>query len=195
MKKHPIMMKDEQKSQAYLWGYGFGAALIGLGLLVMSIALGSALRSATRGVQKVALPGRQTITMKEGLYIGLLPPKKGATISAQDVSVVISDEQGSPVTQVSFPPEVARLNAALGVSLFQLQIPYDGRYTVESLLARDVPAAELLLIHESLNSNRSDLIVGAILLLVLGGFGAYLIILTYRRNKIPQGTSTAPQRS
>ncbi len=173
---------EDRRSQMLLWGYGFGAALIGMGLLVLSIALGSALHSATRGIQKLSIPGRRMVTLKEGLYVGLLPaPNNGPALSARDVDVVINSEDGAPVTLVPFPPEAAQANAKIGTSLFQTDIPFDGRYEVQSRAAENAPPAELLLIHESLSRNRSDIAVGVILMAVLGGFGTIVLILTHRR--------------
>jgi hypothetical protein len=170
-----------------LWGYGFGAALILMGFLVLSIALGSALRSATHGVHRVTMPGRQALTLKEGLYIGLLPAGKDAPAPG-DVRVLLTDESGAPIPQTPIPPELSQANRKVGTTLFQAEVPYDGRYGVESRLPDGAAPAQLLLVHESLNRNPSDILVGVILLVVLGGFGAYILIITYRR-----GAAAAPR--
>lgn len=166
-----------------LWGYGFGAALIGLGLLVLAVALGSALRSATRGVHRLTLPGFQTLTLDEGLYVGILPaPKTGPAPSADGVQVVITEQGGGAVPLAAFPPELAQANKKIGTTLFQAQVAYKGRYDVQSRTPGDAPA-ELLLLHESLSRNPTHLAVGGILLAVLGGFGLYIIVMTYRRGR------------
>jgi hypothetical protein len=165
------------------WGYGFGAALIGMGLLVLSIALGSALRAATRGVHRVPIPGTQTVTLREGLYVGLLPaPKQGPAPDPRTIVVRITGPNGAAVPETAFPPEMALANSRVGVSLFQADIPYEDRYTVETARTDGGPnSGELLLIHESLQRNPTDIIVGVILMTVLGGFGVAVIVLTYRR--------------
>jgi hypothetical protein len=167
-----------------LWGYGFGGFLIGLGLLVLSIALGSALRSATRGIHRLTLPGRSVLELKEGLHVAILPAAKtGLPPEAGGVDVDLVDEAGRQVPRVPFPPEMSQANRRIGTTLFQAQIPYDGRYALEGRLPAGSSPAELLLIHESLSRNPSDILVGAILFLVLGGFGVYIIVLAYRRGR------------
>lgn len=178
------MLPARTPANPALWGYGFGALLIGLGLLVLSIALGSALRSATRGVHRMTLPGKAVLALKEGLHVAILPaPKAGPTPAAADVEVSLADELGVQVPRLPFPPEMAQANRKIGTSLFQAQVPYDGRYTLEGRLPAGAPAAELLLIHESLSRNPSDILVGGILFVVLGGFGVYIIAIAYRRGK------------
>ncbi len=172
------------RANPLLWGYGFGALLIFMGLLVLSIALGSALHSATRGVQTLTLPESRVVSLKEGLYIGLLPTSaKGPASSPGDVQVTITGENGVPVSETPFPPEAVQANQKIGASLFQADVPYDGRYRVEGRLAAGEGPVTVLLIHESLSRNPSDLLVGVILLVVLGGFGLYIILLTHRRSK------------
>lgn len=164
------------------WGYGFGAALIGMGLLVLSIALGSALRAATRGVSRVPIPGTQTVTLREGLYVGLLPtPKQGPAPDPRTIVARIIGPNGAVVPETAFPPEMALANSRVGVSLFQADVPYEDRYTVETARTDGSGPAELLLIHEPLQRNPTDIIVGVILMTVLGGFGIAVIVMTYRR--------------
>ena len=164
------------------WGYGFGATLIGMGLLVLSIALGSALRAATRGVHRLPIPATQTLTLREGLTVGLLPtPKQGPAPDPRTVLVRITAPNGAAVPETAFPPEMAIANSRVGVSLFQADIPYEDRYTVETARTDGSSSGELLLVHESLQRNPTDIIVGAILMAVLGGFGVAVIVLTYRR--------------
>lgn len=184
-KKHvsspPAASKEaERRSQMLLWGYGFGATLIGLGLLVLSIALGSALRSATRGIMKIPIPGRQVVSLSEGLHVAILPAQ-AANLSADNVDLTVAHEDGSPVPQALFPPELRQANRKIGTSLLQIQIPFDGPYAVEGRVREGGGSGEILLVHESLSSNRSDILVGVILLLVLGGFGVYILLLTRRR--------------
>lgn len=177
----PLAPATASRSNPALWGYGFGALLIGLGLLVLSIALGSALRSATRGTHRLSLPGSHSLLLKEGLYVGILPAAGKTPPLSGDVWVTITDQSGVPVQQMPFPPELAGANEKIGRSLFQALIPYEDRYTLESRLPPDASPAELLLIHESLSRNSSDIIVGLILMVVLGGFGIYVLIVTWRR--------------
>jgi hypothetical protein len=172
------------RTNPLLWGYGFGAALIGMGLLVLSIALGSALHSATRGVHKLSLPASTTLALKEGLYVGILPaPKTGPAPTARDVEVTLTEENGTIVPTTPFPPEAAQANAKVGTSLFQADVPYEGRYKVDGVTLTGPGPVEFLLVHESLSRNPSNILVGVILMAVLGGFGVYILALTHRRSK------------
>lgn len=166
-----------------LWGYGFGAALIVLGLLVLSIALGSALRAATRGVHKASLPGANTFHLKEGLYVAILPATGKSPLAAADVEISLTDESGAEVPRVPFPPEMALANGKIGTTLFQTQIMFPGTYVLKGRLPEEAAPAELLLVHESLRRNPSDILVGVILMAVLSGFGLYMIWITYRRGR------------
>ena len=96
--KKQIQVKPTSQNQALVrWGYGLGAALILLGLIVFSIALGQVLHSATRGLHKVSFPGEQRLTLEPGVHMGIyvpegepLPPEKLA-----DLSVALRDGNGS----------------------------------------------------------------------------------------------------
>jgi hypothetical protein len=166
-----------------IWGYGVGAALIAFGLLVLAIALGSSLRSATRGIHRLQFPGTQRLEMKEGFYVGVFRPAKEEEPVPAGLTVEVTDESGAPVP-VAEVPEALRPNTPKdGIPLFQVQVPFDGPHRVTGRTASG--AAEIYLIHQSVARNPSDLIVGAVLFLVLGGFGVFMLILTYRRGRRP----------
>lgn len=169
------------------WGYVLGGGLCLVALVVLSVALGNALRSATRGVHMFQAPGIQELELKNGgVYVGVYPHKgEGAVpvaeLAALDFSVV-DGKTGAPLP-LERSPEGAVYHQAgqTGAVLFQFEAARPGKYVLRAFSAADAAAPrQMMLVHESLQQNRSDIAAGAIFFLVLAGFGIYVLIKTYK---------------
>jgi hypothetical protein len=172
---------------AFPWGYIFGGGLCLVGLIVLSVALGTALRSATRGVHMLRAPGVHELELRNaGVYVGLYPHKGEGDLPLLELGALefgLSDAATGERLPVQKAPggAVFRQGGQSGVVLFQFETPSRGKYLLTAAApAGDVPARELLLVHESLQQNRSDIAAGAIFFLVLTGFGVYVLIKTYK---------------
>jgi hypothetical protein len=176
------LKNNEQQKKLF---YGLGFALIGLGVLVLSIALGQVVRTTTRGYHPLSLPGRYDLTLKPGLYLGVGNPQKPPLPSDAflGVRVDLQGPDGLPIPVERTPGAVALMMGNRTVQgVFQFEVMEDGPHvlTAEGPLAPE-PSLDILLVHESLASNRSDVTVGIILFLVLACTGIYTVVSTRRK--------------
>lgn len=180
------------------WGYGAGAALCLLGLVLLSVAFGQVLRTTTRGVSRLEAPGIAVLALKNpGLYVGFYQHKGKDPVPLQELAaleIAVRSEDGAslPVERGAGAQAFAAAGQR-GAILFQFQALTAGRYEVTA--ASPLPEAakrEILVIHESLNSNRADIFAGIVLCLVLGGFGVYILLRTHRAAQRAAEASAAP---
>ncbi|MBI4396019.1 MAG: hypothetical protein HY548_02915 [Elusimicrobia bacterium] len=185
---------EEQNPSMKMWGYLSGGALIVLGLIVLSIALGLALRTSSRGIRRMAFPGPLKVNMRmAGVYIGLFQAAGKDPLPVNglaQISFGMFDENGGPVLLERSPaPQMIKLGTKTGVVLFQCEVPAPGPYSFRTGLAGDFPAprGEILLIHESVGHNRADMAAGVMFCLFLAGFGIYILLRTNRKAGKPNG--------
>lgn len=185
---------EAERVRTARWGYGLGAGLCVFGLIVLSVALGTAIRTASRGLHRVAFPGEQTLELKEpGLYVAIYAQEKEGPLPAGELAgleAALTDEAGMPVSVEKAPPgaAMARLGNRTGLVLFQFEAPGKGRYRLETAYSPGFqgPRGEGFLIHESLGHNRADLVAGVLLCAILGGMGIFLLVRTRQKLRIPE---------
>ncbi|HRY29580.1 MAG TPA: hypothetical protein P5079_06025, partial [Elusimicrobiota bacterium] len=150
---------------------------------------GQALRTATRGYQSVAVPGTQTLEIRApGFYTGLYLHKDPGPMPVEEIArlaVSIHDIEGGVYLPVEAAPpgQVFRRGSQTGMLLFQCEFPQKGRYLLDAVYPADVagPKAEILLLHEALQNNRSDIAAGIIFCLVFCGAGTYVMLRARRQ--------------
>ena len=172
------------------WGYWSGGGLCALGLILLAIALGQAMRAATRGLVKARFPGVQQVNLaREGLYLGVFPTTGNKPVAAEDLermSVSLKDENtGFTMPVEKAPAAMVVMGGKRGVVLFQTEISTPGRFTLEGSYAGGPagPSLDLFLIHESLGSSRADVVVGGFLFLFLEASGIVVLWKTFRGPK------------
>jgi hypothetical protein len=171
-----------------LWGYAGGGALCFAGLLVLSVALGQVLRSATRGIVRANFPGTKTLELrKPGLYLGVVP-LEGDVSQAASLRVSLSELDTAAFVPLQQTPgaRVAMAGGKPGLVLFQAEVPSAGRYMLNAAYPSGTsgPTMNAFLLHESIGHNRADIAAGVIVCLVLAGAGLYVILRT-RRAAVP----------
>ncbi|MBL0349039.1 MAG: hypothetical protein IPP68_01500 [Elusimicrobia bacterium] len=173
------------------WGTFLGAGLIALGLIVLSVAGGDVLRRATRGAHRLTLPGSKTLRLSPGVYFGVpAGPLPGGRAPLMNVTIQES-VTGLPVP-VLVSPEGAGPEPR---SLFQCEVLDAGDFLITGVLADETATKiDLILMHESLASNRSDLLVGLVAFLLLCGGGSYIIWAVRRKTGPTTGTFSGPAR-
>jgi hypothetical protein len=182
------------------WNFILGWALMGVGMLVFFIALGSVVWNTTKGIDRIALPGARVLTLKKpGIYVSVYQHKAGQGIPAQDLArmeIMLSESaSGNPVPLARIPgAQVFSMAGQAGTLLFQTEIAEPGEYFLSANYPAGAPgpSIETLLIHESIQNNRADLTVGIIVCLVLVGFGIYVLIKTSNVAKAAQMQAVRP---
>jgi hypothetical protein len=171
------------------WGYTAGGLLCFAGVVVLSIALGVAFRTASRGMHKAVFPGVQEFSkLSPGLYMGIYQPEGEKAASAADlqsleISLASSDSlMYLPVARTG-GMQVSLGRGAPGMAFFQFDIPEKGDYRLEAQYTGLASTATIpvLLVHENLQNNRADIAVGALLCAVFCAAGLYVLIQTRRR--------------
>lgn len=171
------------------WGTFLGVGLIALGLVFLSVAGGDVLRRATRGAHRLTFPGSKTLRLSPGVYFGMpAAPRPDGRTPALNVSIQES-LTGLPVP-VLMVPEGAGPSPR---PIFQCEVLDAGEFLVTGVLA-ETDKIDLLLVHESLASNRSDLTVGLVAFLLLCGSGSYIIWSVRRKTGPPAGTFSGSPR-
>ncbi len=166
------------------WGFGLGGTLILLGLLVLALAGGDVLRRATRGAHRLTLPGSRTLKLSEGVHVGMAEPGRKAA-APPSLSVTVQETRtGLPVPVLA----AASFGTAPGTPapLFQFQILDEGEYLISGVVGSGEDGERgfpILVVHESLATNRSDLAVGVVTCLLLAAGGIAIIIAVRRRSR------------
>lgn len=172
------------------WGTALGVGLIALGLVLLSVAGGDVLRRATRGAHRLTLPGSQILKLSPGIYFGMpvgALPKGGTPL----LNVSIQESLTGLPVPVLMVPEGAGPGPR---PLFQCEILDGGEFLITGVLVEGSPKIDLMLVHESLASNRSDLTVGLVAFLLLCGSGSYIIWAIRRKTGPSAGTFSKPSR-
>jgi hypothetical protein len=174
------------------WGYVLGGGLCAIGLILLSVALGTALKSATRGVLTFTAPGAHELDLKkEGLYVGVYPQKGEGPVPTQELDALdffMTDKETGQYVPIQRAPEgsVFRQGGQSGAVLFQIDAPRAGKYIFNATSGDGkAKTRELLLVHESLQQNRADVAAGAVLFLALSLAGVIVLVKTYRRERGP----------
>jgi hypothetical protein len=181
----PYTTAVKEKRNWIMWGYTAGGILCLTGLIILSVALGQALRTTLRGFLPISLPGANALTLKKaGLYIGVYQHTGTTAIPVRELSemkISVSDtETGSFLPlQRGLGAQVFMAGGKSGAVLFQFEAPASGKYLLDAAYPSGTgPAVSAFLIHESLQNNRSDIAVGIILCVVFAGFGIYTLVRT-----------------
>jgi hypothetical protein len=159
-----------------------GAALIVLGVLIPALVGGDLLRRGLRGTFPMTLPGSRTLHLSEGVYVGVRAP--GAKTSLPTYFNLTVQES---LTGQEVPVQTAPLSTTGGTTqpLFQFQILDSGDYLVSGVTSpgpmEKAPTLDVVILHESLASSRSDLAVGVFAFFILSAGGVFLIVVTRRK--------------
>lgn len=164
-------------------GYTLGIILILLGMVVVGIAGGSVLSAITRGSHQVSFPGSMNLKLKSGLYVGLPAPSSAiepnslyVTVTEVATGETVPVQMGSDITVEVLGPQGGR-------PLFQFE-PYEaGTYSVSGVGSASPGSLSVMLLHESLGRTRSDLVVGLLTGLLLGGTGIWVLWFVWRKRK------------
>jgi hypothetical protein len=158
-----------------------------VGLLILSVALGTVLHTATRGVKRLRFPGTEALALvKTGVYFGVYQPAKDADISVEELGrlafTLSRTETGRYLPVESAPGGQALLaGGGRGALLFRFEAPEAGEYLLDAVYPAGAgPTADVYLIHESVQNNRSDIAAGVVVCLLFVGFGVLVLVRTRR---------------
>lgn len=186
-----------QSTYPLRWSYALGWGLMAVGMIALVVSVSQVALTSYRGIKKISLPGAKVLTLKEpGIYVGVYQHSNDNPVPAEELSrleIQLSESSnGFPVPLVRLSgAQVFSVGGQVGAVLFQTEISEPGDYFLSAVYPQGVPGPTIegLLIHESVQSNRADLVVGIIVCLVLNGFGVFTLIKTSKLAKQLQQSS------
>jgi hypothetical protein len=153
------------------------------GLAVLAFAVGSVAWNTYTGQSRLDVPGDSLLKLREGGVMVLPDPTSGRSAPEVDMRVTIKD--GSFGARVSPVPGFLQMPGGAPVAArLRIEVPETGTYQVQT--REKLPLGEsgtLLLIHESLASNRTDIVTGALVCGLLILCGIVLLVVTHRAAK------------
>ncbi len=190
---------SSQTTYPLRWSYALGWGLMAVGMIALIVSVSQVALTSYRGIKKISLPGAKVLTLKEpGIYVGVYQHSTGNPVPAEELArleIQLSESSnGFPVPLARLPgAQVFSVGGQVGAVLFQTEISEPGDYFLSAVYPQGAPgpAIEGLLIHESVQSNRADLVVGIIVCLILNGFGIFTLIKTSNLAKKLQGPTPA----
>ncbi len=189
---HKLLASTKSK----YWGYGFGASLCLLGLVAVAVAFGQVLRTTAGGFHQISLPGDHMLSLNPGYHIAVTKGDTLPAAGASNIMVFLTDPQTGNILNVEMAPPGMRTGGGhSGQVLFRFQINNPGVYnlSLSDSTAKEGTSVGVYLFHESLGSNRADIVVGIILCLLFCGIGLYIIVRTYKQ--FNKKTNTEPTKT